>query len=304
MHVKRRNTLPAAVGTVFALTLLSLLAAAPSFGQQKPQADHSEKAGVPVTVARAETRDLPIYTTGIGTVQAWRAVQIRAQVTGYVQTINFREGQEVKPGDLLATIDPRPYAAALAQAQAKKAGDVAKLANAQVDLQRDSRSRNRTSPRASRSIRHRPGAAVPGQYAGGRRGDRDGEAQPGVLPHHLADRRRGRAAAGRSRQPDPCQRHAGDRHHQQQSPDRGDLHAAAGRAAAVHAAMAPASRWCWPSPPTHHAARRRHAADDGQQHRPDHRHDQLKAVFPNEDRSCGPASSSTRICSCASTTTR
>lgn len=138
MPLKRRNALPAAVGTVIVLTLLSLLATGSSFGQQQPPANRSGHAGVPVTVATAAKRDLPIYTVGIGTVQAWRAVNVRAQVTGYIQSINFREGQEVKRGDLLAVIDPRPYAAALAQAQAKQAGDAATLANDQVNLRRDS----------------------------------------------------------------------------------------------------------------------------------------------------------------------
>jgi multidrug efflux system membrane fusion protein len=116
--------------------VLAIVAAAaiwadgPAHAQQKPGA-------VPVTTTTATKRDLPIYATGIGTVQAWRSVDVRAEVTGYLQTIAFREGQEVKQGDLLATIDPRPYAAALAQAQAKKAGDEATLANDEVNLRRD-----------------------------------------------------------------------------------------------------------------------------------------------------------------------
>jgi multidrug efflux system membrane fusion protein len=93
---------------------------------------------VPVTATAVQRRDLPIYARGIGTVQAWRSVDIRAQVTGYLQSIDFREGQEVKAGDVLATIDPRPYQAIVAQAQAKKAADQATLTNNQVNLQRDS----------------------------------------------------------------------------------------------------------------------------------------------------------------------
>ena len=138
MPLQRRNALPAAVAAVIVLTLLSVLAIGPTFGESKPEPTPPAGAGVPVTVATAMTRDLPIYTTGIGTVEAWRAVNVRAQVTGYVQSINFREGQEVKRGDLLATIDPRPYAAALAQAQAKRAGDAATLANDEVNFRRDS----------------------------------------------------------------------------------------------------------------------------------------------------------------------
>jgi multidrug efflux system membrane fusion protein len=93
-------------------------------------------SAVPITVYQVKKTDLPIYTTGIGTVQAWRSVNVQAEVTGYLQSIDFREGQEVHAGDLLAMIDQRPYEAALAQAVAKKAGDQATLTNAQVNLSR------------------------------------------------------------------------------------------------------------------------------------------------------------------------
>ncbi len=136
MQFDRRTTSPAAAGVVMALVFASLLMIGRSVGQQPPP-DTSADA-VPVIAARAERQDLPVYVRGIGTVEAWRSVQVRAQVTGYVQSINFREGQMVKQGDLLAMIDPRPYAAALAQAQAKKAGDAATLANDELNLRRDS----------------------------------------------------------------------------------------------------------------------------------------------------------------------
>jgi multidrug efflux system membrane fusion protein len=105
---------------------------------QEPRHPQAQPAGVPVTTIAAKRESVPIYARGLGTVQAWRSVVVRAQVTGYLQSIDFREGQEVKPGQQLAVIDPRPYAAALAQAQAKKAGDAANLANDAVNLRRDS----------------------------------------------------------------------------------------------------------------------------------------------------------------------
>jgi multidrug efflux system membrane fusion protein len=92
---------------------------------------------VPVTIATATTKDVPVYLTGLGTAQAFNTVTIRTQVDGQLQKIAFREGQEVKTGDLLAQIDPRPYQAALAQATAKKAQDEALLANAKHNLERD-----------------------------------------------------------------------------------------------------------------------------------------------------------------------
>jgi multidrug efflux system membrane fusion protein len=64
-------------------------------------------------------------------------VLIQARVSGWLNSVAFKEGQDVKPGDLLAEIDPRPYAAALAQAQAKLASDQATLANDEVNLKRD-----------------------------------------------------------------------------------------------------------------------------------------------------------------------
>ena len=95
-------------------------------------------APVPVATARAERRQVPVYANGLGTVQAWRTVTAKAQVNGYLDRIAFREGQDVHAGDLLAMIDPRPYAALLAQADAKRAADMATLANDQLNFQRDS----------------------------------------------------------------------------------------------------------------------------------------------------------------------
>ena len=90
----------------------------------------------PVTTAQATHRDVPIFTTGIGTVQAYRAVLLRARVDGTLDSIAFTEGQDVHPGDVLAVIDPRPYAALLAQAQAKRTADLAQWQNARLDLAR------------------------------------------------------------------------------------------------------------------------------------------------------------------------
>ena len=109
--------------------------AAPAVGQTAPV---SKPEAAPVTLAKVGREDLPIYVQGLGTAQAWRSVTARAQVTGYLTSINFREGQEVRQGDLLAMVDPRPYAALLAQAQARRAGDAASLANDEVNDRRDS----------------------------------------------------------------------------------------------------------------------------------------------------------------------
>ncbi len=91
---------------------------------------------VPVTVAAATVRDVPIYYGALGTIQALNTVAIRAQVNGQLVSIDFRQGQEVHQGDVLAKIDPAPLKAALDQAVAKKSQDEAQLINVQQDLAR------------------------------------------------------------------------------------------------------------------------------------------------------------------------
>jgi multidrug efflux system membrane fusion protein len=93
---------------------------------------------VPVVAGTVQKKDVPIYLDGIGTVQAYNLVTVRARVDGQIDKIAFQEGQDVKKGDLLAVIDPRPYQAVLDQAIGKKAQDVALLANARTMFQRDS----------------------------------------------------------------------------------------------------------------------------------------------------------------------
>jgi len=94
------------------------------------------RAPVPVSVALASRRDVPIYLTGLGTVQAMLTVGIHSQVDGKLQEVLFTEGQHVKKGDALAKIDPRLFQAALDQAKAKRAQDQAMLVAAQKDLVR------------------------------------------------------------------------------------------------------------------------------------------------------------------------
>jgi multidrug efflux system membrane fusion protein len=79
---------------------------------------------------------VPIYLTGIGSVQAYFTIDIRAKVDGELQEVLFTEGQHVKKGDVLAKIDPRLYQAALDQAKAKRAQDAAALVAAEKDLAR------------------------------------------------------------------------------------------------------------------------------------------------------------------------
>ena len=91
---------------------------------------------VPVVEGIVSTRDVPIYLDGLGTVQAFNTVTVRARVDGQLMKVAFTEGQDVRTGDVLVQLDPAPYQAALDQAVARKAQDAAQLANAHVDLQR------------------------------------------------------------------------------------------------------------------------------------------------------------------------
>ena len=91
---------------------------------------------IPVTVRAVQNADFPVYLNGLGTVQPYNTVTVRSRVDGQVVKVGFRQGQMVNEGDLLVQIDPRPYQAALGQAQAKKAQDEANLKNAKLDLER------------------------------------------------------------------------------------------------------------------------------------------------------------------------
>jgi membrane fusion protein, multidrug efflux system len=91
---------------------------------------------VPVQIALATRRDVPVYLTGLGTVQAFYTATMTARVNGEVMGVYFNEGQFVKKGQLLALIDPRPYQAALDQAIATEAKDSAQLLSARQDLEK------------------------------------------------------------------------------------------------------------------------------------------------------------------------
>ena len=97
---------------------------------------NDKKPQAPVTLAPTARKDMPVYLTGLGTVQAYNTVTMHTQVDGQLIAVKFREGQMVRTGDVLAQIDPRTYKAAYDQAVANEAKDAAQLANARVDLKR------------------------------------------------------------------------------------------------------------------------------------------------------------------------
>jgi multidrug efflux system membrane fusion protein len=91
---------------------------------------------VPVTAAELARREFTIYARGLGAVQGYNTVTVKSRVDGELQQVFFREGQDVRAGDLLAQIDPRPFAAQLQQAEAAKARDLAQLDTARRDYGR------------------------------------------------------------------------------------------------------------------------------------------------------------------------
>ena len=121
-----------------ALIVLGASSAAYFQGPQSAAREQPKARAVAVqaTVAVAAERDVPVYLSGLGTVQASETVAIHAQVEGELEEVLFSEGQQVKKGDVLARIEPRLFLAALGQAKAKRAQDAALLAQAEKDLTR------------------------------------------------------------------------------------------------------------------------------------------------------------------------
>lgn len=91
---------------------------------------------MPVAAAPAQRRDMPVYLRGLGTVTPLNTVTVKSRVDGELLEVNFKEGQEVQKGQLLAVVDPRPFQVQLQTAQAQLARDQAQLNDAKVNLDR------------------------------------------------------------------------------------------------------------------------------------------------------------------------
>jgi multidrug efflux system membrane fusion protein len=123
------------------LLLALAVVAGVALWRQRTQAPQPARSGgsappmsiVPETVGKG---DIGVNLNALGTVTSLATVTIRTQISGYLMKVDFKEGQEVRKGDLLAEIDPRPYEAALAQANGNLTRDEALLKGAQVDLTR------------------------------------------------------------------------------------------------------------------------------------------------------------------------
>ena len=127
-----------AIGAVVILSLAAIVAIwRLSPGTEVPvAAAQTPTPGIPVTAGTVAAQDVPIFLNGIGTVQAYNMVAIKSRVDGQIVKVDFKEGQDIKTGDPLFQVDPRPFQAALEQAQANKQKDEAQLVGAQLDLDR------------------------------------------------------------------------------------------------------------------------------------------------------------------------
>ncbi len=129
LELMNKNSRPAVL--VVALAVAALLTAC-----GKTKAGPPVDTAAPVVVAAATQRDIPLEVKAVGTVEAYSNVQVKSMIAGEITKEGFTEGQDVRRGDLLFVIDPRPYQAALAQAQGNLARDLAQEANARAQATR------------------------------------------------------------------------------------------------------------------------------------------------------------------------
>jgi membrane fusion protein, multidrug efflux system len=131
------------MGAVGALAIVGVLwgvhrrSAVQPGGAGSATGERQPARAIPVAVATAARRDVPIFLEGLGTVVANKTVTVRPQVDGRLEAVLFREGQAVRRGDVLAQIDPRPFQAQLHQAEGALARDRAQLQNARLNVERD-----------------------------------------------------------------------------------------------------------------------------------------------------------------------
>jgi multidrug efflux system membrane fusion protein len=105
-------------------------------GDPKQQAQAAAPRTVSVSVSPVVRQDVPVYLSGLGSVTAFNTANIKSRVDGQIMQVNFKEGQNVKEGDLLIVIDPRPYQVQLEQMQAQIFRDQAQLRDARLNLDR------------------------------------------------------------------------------------------------------------------------------------------------------------------------
>jgi len=134
---KMKLTRPARIGLIGLVVCLAWISGCKN--ESSPDRQDGKKiraSSVPVTVAEVIQKDIPVQLENFGTVEPFRSVPIKSQIDGQIIKVHFQKGQEIKSGDLLFTIDPRPREAALKQAEATLAKDVAQAKFAQSEAKR------------------------------------------------------------------------------------------------------------------------------------------------------------------------
>jgi multidrug efflux system membrane fusion protein len=132
--MRRGSTKIGLAGIAVALLAVGIVVYSRSDRDQAPEAAAPQP--IPVIATTVQQRDMPIILTGLGTVTALNTATVHSQITGLLISVDFKEGQLVKKGDLLARIDPRTYQAQLDQAEATLSHDQTHLQNAQTNLAR------------------------------------------------------------------------------------------------------------------------------------------------------------------------
>jgi len=121
-------------GVIFLFFSIILITFLPACSRKA--AEPSKKPPVPVLSGTVSQKTVPVQIHAIGNVEAYSTVSVKSQIGGELIHVHFREGQDVQKGDLLFTIDPRPYEATLKQAEANLAKDTAQLENARESVRR------------------------------------------------------------------------------------------------------------------------------------------------------------------------
>jgi membrane fusion protein, multidrug efflux system len=149
-HSTRRFNGRARLASLFGMILWIVASLAACSGESKDAVKSDSR--VPVTVATVLKKSVPVQLRAVGTAEAYSTVTIKTLVGGEISTVHFREGQDVKKGDLLFTIDPRPLQSALDQAEANLGRDMAQVKQAEANLVRDRAQVNQAEANMARDM--------------------------------------------------------------------------------------------------------------------------------------------------------